>query len=71
MVCVLIIIQFLVGAALCLFLSFQRGGEGGEEEGEGERGEGERGEGGGEERAENQQDKNRLLVRPFIYILWQ
>jgi hypothetical protein len=49
MMCVLIIIQFLVGAALCLFLSFQRGGEGegGGGVGEGERGRG-RGEGGGE-----------------------
>jgi hypothetical protein len=55
MIFVLIIIQFLVGAALCLFISFQRGGRG---RGRGERGgegEGERGEGGEKERAENQQ----------------
>jgi hypothetical protein len=40
MIFVLIIIQFLVGAALCLFLSFQRGGRGrGRGEGAGGRGE--------------------------------
>ncbi len=48
-VCALIIVQFLVGAALCLLLSFQRGGEGGRG-GERGGGEGERAGGEGEGR---------------------